>query len=401
MGFSATRVLKRFMHYGPLLASFIIVLVTIMTIWSVLASTPINSYRLPSGRATWEHHPTMGTFANLTIFLIFSVLTAWNFLACMMHGPGFVRSEWRPETEEEEERLQWCQECEAFKCPRSHHCRKCRRCVKKMDHHCPWINSCVGHKNHAHFLRFLFYASVGCFYGGANLAVTIFRIVFHGNKNFILSYYFSSVPKFITLVFSCGIAFGVALAVGFLLIMQLRDIAKNMTSIESWIVKKAEWRNKMEGKTFAYPYDLGSKWNNLTQVINLTNFAAGDGYTWPVVPGTDQYTFTEEQRQQKLLKRSRTVEHVVVVPYSGSFCSGLTLRNPCLLLICNGLDEQYLPIEIGDTVMVSRYRKRWLYGSVTRKCPGRHGDMVDKDIGGWFPRKCAMEPAGESAKKTK
>ena len=48
-----------------------------------------------------------------------------------------------------------------------------------MDHHCPWINACVGHKNHAHFLRFLLYASTGCFYGGVNLASTVINIIFY------------------------------------------------------------------------------------------------------------------------------------------------------------------------------------------------------------------------------
>ena len=32
-----------------------------------------------------------------------------------------------------------------------------------------------------------------------------------------------------------------------------------------------------------------------------------------MVPGTDQYTFTEEQIQQKLLKRQRMVSNVAVV----------------------------------------------------------------------------------------
>ena len=39
------------------------------------------------------------------------------------------------------------------------------RCIKKMDHHCPWINHCVGHSNHAAFLKFLFFVPFGCLHG--------------------------------------------------------------------------------------------------------------------------------------------------------------------------------------------------------------------------------------------
>ena len=57
-----------------------------------------------------------------------------------------------------------CKHCKSQKIIRSHHCQICGICVLKMDHHCPWINNCVGHYNHRYFVLFLTWLMFGCIF---------------------------------------------------------------------------------------------------------------------------------------------------------------------------------------------------------------------------------------------
>ena len=37
----------------------------------------------------------------------------------------------------------------------------CNACVFAMDHHCPWVNNCLGAENYRYFLLFISYLTVG------------------------------------------------------------------------------------------------------------------------------------------------------------------------------------------------------------------------------------------------
>ncbi len=58
-----------------------------------------------------------------------------------------------------------CTTCKLSRPARSKHCRVCGRCVARFDHHCVWMNNCIGEGNYRWFLLYLIHHSLLCFYG--------------------------------------------------------------------------------------------------------------------------------------------------------------------------------------------------------------------------------------------
>jgi len=59
-----------------------------------------------------------------------------------------------------------CSKCKFLKVPRSKHCLICDKCIDKFDHHCVWINQCVGANNYRYFLLFITIHCILCAYAG-------------------------------------------------------------------------------------------------------------------------------------------------------------------------------------------------------------------------------------------
>ena len=92
--------------------------------------------------------------------MAFFALSVVLCLAVACKDPGYLK---RDESIDFLEMLQTfeasslCPDCKVIRTPRCRHCNLCNRCVDRFDHHCPWVNNCIGNGNYA-----LFYSFVTC-----------------------------------------------------------------------------------------------------------------------------------------------------------------------------------------------------------------------------------------------
>ncbi|KAI8462164.1 DHHC palmitoyltransferase-domain-containing protein, partial [Phakopsora pachyrhizi] len=49
-----------------------------------------------------------------------------------------------------------CQTCQTYRVPKTSHCKVCDNCVDFSDHHCVFVNNCIGRRNYFSFWVFLF-----------------------------------------------------------------------------------------------------------------------------------------------------------------------------------------------------------------------------------------------------
>ncbi|EDV28439.1 uncharacterized protein TRIADDRAFT_19198 [Trichoplax adhaerens] len=177
-----------------------------------------------------------GSF-HIIVFNVFVFLLVYSHFVATTADPGFVplptikldfsdqRMQGAIKTPQGSE---WslCTKCETYRPPRAHHCRTCSRCIRKMDHHCPWINNCVGECNQKYFILFLLYTAM------ASVYAIIFCIVLFMAKCDNCD---ENSPRHVHIIFSTILitfAFVFALFTILILYDQITSILTDITSVE-------------------------------------------------------------------------------------------------------------------------------------------------------------------------
>jgi len=236
-------------------------------------------------------HWFLSTLLLLSFHLLVLLMLA-SYVACIAGDPGRI-PQWFIELDmEERERLcfnrydggvlierseegelRTCWKCHKLKPDRCHHCSICDRCVLKMDHHCPWVNNCVGWGNYKFFLLFLLWLSMSCVFTALTLIPRMTEIHFSDMSG-------GDIRTIASLVVAT--LFG--LSMGSFAFLHFQLVFRNLTTLE-------EMERKQNTPSYVNPFDVGDR-ANFRQVFGVHWYlwllpiasSTGNGVFWPLNP---------------------------------------------------------------------------------------------------------------------
>lgn len=139
------------------------------------------------------------------------------------------------------------------------HCGQCDTCTIDLDHHCPFVDTCVGRGNRRMFLIFCFSASTGCLFAASLMLYKMYHfnppcgaelssLTKAGGESF-LSWLLASVSVIVTMVYqqpevpaAVLLAYLVGIWIMLIFGQQVALIASRTTTVETLNADRLYWR---------------------------------------------------------------------------------------------------------------------------------------------------------------
>ena len=186
--------------------------------------------------------------ASGILYSIFAILTCISSVSATITNPADPRI-YQPLKHNPRDAVSghlYCYRCERHVLESSKHCTVCQKCIDVFDHHCIWLNNCVGKHNYIQFLGLLVSAALMlCIQIAIGIAILVQYAQDIGVlDNHIQIYYpnLSGTAYFIiTIIISILAVIGVG-AILQLLIFHISLIYHNMTTYEFIMSRVQGWR---------------------------------------------------------------------------------------------------------------------------------------------------------------
>ncbi|XP_059704177.1 palmitoyltransferase ZDHHC3 isoform X1 [Haemorhous mexicanus] len=240
---------------------------------------------------------------NGTLFNTLAFLALASHFRAMLTDPGAVPK--GNATKEFIESLQLkpgqvvykCPKCCSIKPDRAHHCSVCKRCIRKMDHHCPWVNNCVGENNQKYFVLFTMYIALISLHA---LIMVGFHFLYCFEEDWTKCSSFSPPTTVILLILLCFEALLFLIFTSVMFGTQVHSICTDETGIERLKNQKPTWEkiSGWEGMKLAFGGAFSLGWFNPFSNLNCESPAPAEAVA--AAPASE--IMTQEEIEQFLAR---------------------------------------------------------------------------------------------------
>lgn len=142
------------LHYVQIIAFVIILFLLLMNYLTLCVNIPTNPWQWLS--------IVLSSVLILPFIILFTIITlrdpAEDTVINQNHGP---RTDFNRQTHQHVITDFFCHVCDVNVTSKAKHCSSCNKCVHSFDHHCIWLNTCIGGKNYRLFFSMLILVVIG------------------------------------------------------------------------------------------------------------------------------------------------------------------------------------------------------------------------------------------------